>query len=217
VVKLSPRLRALEYAVVDVETTGGSASMGHRITEVCAVCLDGAGNRVEEFRTLVNPLRPIPPSVTRLTNITDSMVRDAPRFGEIVDDLHRVLDGRVFVAHNAGFDWRFVTVEMETTRGRRPPSPHTLCTVRMARRLVPEIRSRSLDALSWFFGIDNEARHRAWGDARATAQIFRRLLDRLEEHEIHELAELESFLKPKKKKRKKRTALPTSMEYPESI
>ncbi len=209
-------LSSLEYAVVDVETTGGSAARGHRITEVCAVCLDGNGRFIGEFRSLVNPFRPIPPSITQLTNITDSMVRDAPSFRDIAPELRYWLEGRVFVAHNAGFDWRFVRWEMEDTTGLRIEAP-VLCTVRMARRLVPEIRSRSLDALQYFFDVHNEARHRAWGDARATARIFRRLMARAEDNAVSRWDELQQLLdKRAPRKKKKRTSLPTSMEYIES-
>lgn len=205
-------LRSLEYAVVDVETTGGSATRGHRITEVCAVCLDGDGRFVGEFRSLVNPFRPIPPAITRLTNITDAMVRDAPSFHEIEPELRYWLEGRVFVAHNAGFDWRFVGWEMEGACGLRIEAP-VLCTVRMARRLVPEIRSRSLDALQYFFDVHNEARHRAYGDARATARVFRMLMRRAEDRAIARWDELQQLLEARPKRRKKRTALPTSMEF----
>lgn len=208
----SAQLRSLEYAVVDVETTGGSAARGHRITEVCAVCLDGNGRFIGEFRSLVNPFRPIPPSITRITNITDSMVSEAPSFRDIAPELRRWLEGRVFVAHNAGFDWRFVGFEMEDATGLRIEAP-VLCTVRMARRLVPEIRSRSLDALQYFFDVPNEARHRAYGDARATARVFRKLMRRVEERTIARWDELQQLLDAPAKRKKKRTSLPTSMEY----
>lgn len=210
-------LGSLEYVVVDVETTGSSAARGHRITEICAVLLDGRGAELDEFRTLVNPQRPIPPTITRLTNITDSMVRDAPTFDDIAHDLFERLSGRVFVAHNVGFDWRFVCREMEGSIGRRPRGARTLCTVRMARRLVPEVRSKSLDALCYFFDLENEARHRAYGDARTTAELFRRLMERVAERELDDWKALEEYLKARPKKRKKRTFLPVSMEFPESI
>lgn len=212
----SAQLRSLEYAIVDVETTGGSASRGHRITEVCAVALDGSGRYIGEFRSLVNPFRPIPPSITRLTNITDSMVREAPSFVEIAPEFRRWLEGRVFVAHNAAFDWSWVRWEMEGALGLGVDAP-VLCTVKMSRRLVPEVRSRSLDALAWFFDLRNEARHRAWGDARVTARIFRRLMDRAEERAVFRWDELQALLQRKPKKKAKRSALPTSMEFIEGL
>ena len=206
-------LSSLEYAVVDVETTGGSATRGHRITEVGVVCLDGNGRFIGEYKTLINPFRPIPPSITRLTGITDAMAGDAPSFAEVAPELRSWLEGRVFVAHNAGFDWRFVGWELEQTTGRRLHAP-VLCTVRMARRLVPEIRSRSLDALQHFFGVHNEARHRAYGDARATARVLRKLYFRLADQGIGHWDELQQLLDaPAKRGRKKRSALPTSMDF----
>jgi DNA polymerase-3 subunit epsilon len=203
------RLRSLEYVVVDVETTGGSLHEGHRITEICAVRLRGDGTPLGEFATLVNPLRPIPARITLLTRITHDMVEEAPRFAEIADSLADFLDGAVFVAHNAMFDWRFVTLELERAA---LAAPHTrvLCTVRLARKVVPEVASRSLDALSYFFGVENEARHRAFGDARATARIFSRLLERMDEREIVCWADLEALLL-RSTKRRKRSAMPQPM------
>src|SRR5690606_27367108 len=107
------------------------------------------GTVVDEFRTLVNPDRPIPAFITSLTNITWDMVRDAPRFSDVAPHVARVLEGAVFVAHNAAFDWNFLGAELG--RAGMPLAGRTLCTVRMARRLVPEIGSRSLDALTHFF------------------------------------------------------------------
>jgi DNA polymerase III epsilon subunit family exonuclease len=200
-------LRSLEYVVVDVETTGTSHSGGDRVTEVAAVRLRGDGAIVEEFMTLVNPERPIPPPITRLTRITQTMVAHAPRFQDIAAGLYRVLNGAVFVAHNASFDWRFIRREMQRAGGDAPCA-RVLCTVRLARRVVPEVSHRSLDALQFFFDVHNEARHRAFGDARATTRIFRRLLDRVDEREIHCWEELEGLLARRKRGRRKRTAMP---------
>jgi DNA polymerase III subunit epsilon len=198
-------IRSLEYVIVDVETTGGSFARGDRITDIAAVRLHGDGTVVDEFRSLVNPGRPIPSFITALTSITWEMVRDAPRFADVAPDVARVLRGAVFVAHNAPFDWRFVGAELD--RAGVPLTGHTLCTVRMARKLVPELRSRSLDSLSWFFDIPNTARHRAYGDAVATAEVFRRLMSRLEEQEVTRWDELQQLL-ARRAKRKKRRANP---------
>lgn len=204
-------LRGLDYVVVDVETTGGSMARGHRITEVCAVRVGGDGRRLGEFTSLINPLRAIPPSIMALTRITHEMVQRAPLFEEIAVTLADFLEGAVFVAHNAPFDWRFVSAELE--RAAVPvPYARVLCTVRLARHVVPEIPRRSLDALSYFFGIRNEARHRAFGDARATARIFRRLLDRVDERDVLEWGQLESLLRRRAPRRRKRTAMPAPME-----
>ena len=103
------------------------------------------------FETLINPERPIPPFVTALTNITWEMVRDAPRFADVCDQLLGVLEGHVFVAHNAGFDWRFITAEVARARGRELTG-RRLCTVRLARRLVPRLRRRYLDWVAGYYG-----------------------------------------------------------------
>jgi DNA polymerase III subunit epsilon len=204
-------LRALEYVVVDVETTGAAAARGHRITEIAALRVDGAGRLLDEYSTLVNPERPIPPFITRLTNITDAMVAGAPRFGEIAPRVARLLEGRVFVAHNATFDWSFVGAELARTAGYEPAPPRVLCTLRLARRLVPEVASRSLGALSDYFGIENDARHRAYGDARATVTLLQRLFERLDEQEIGSWDGLDGLLS-RRAARRKRTANPTWME-----
>lgn len=198
-------LRSLEYVVVDVETTGGSSG-SDRITEVAAVRLRGDGALLGEFSTLVNPDRIIPPAITHLTRITQSMVERAPRFREIAAEVYRVLHGAVFVAHNASFDWRFLSGELRRAGGESPRA-RVLCTVRLARKVVPEITHRSLDALQSFFDVENEARHRAFGDARATAVIFRRLLDRVDERAVERWHELETLL-ARRAPRRKRRAMP---------
>lgn len=162
------------FVVVDVETTGARAYGGDRVTEIAAVLVrDGKATMV--FDTLINPERPIPAAITDVTNITSEMVRRAPKFAEVCDQLLGVLEGKVFVAHNARFDWRFLSMEVERVT-RRPLVGPTLCTVRMARKLVPRLRHRNLDAVCAFYDIENYARHRAGGDADATAKAFLRML-----------------------------------------
>lgn len=208
-----PRLDGLEYAVVDCETTGGSPGRGHRVTEIAAIRVDRAGTILDEFNTLTNPFRSIPLGITRITNISDGMVLDAPAFVDVAPRVQEVLAGAVFVAHNAPFDLRFV--EWEMRRGDfGPPRGKVLCTARLARKVVPEMRSRSLDALIYRWGIPCEPRHRAYPDARATVDVLVRLLDRAEEQGIDGWADLDALLR-KRKKRKKRSSLPRSMEFPE--
>jgi DNA polymerase III epsilon subunit family exonuclease len=195
----------LEYVVVDVETTGVGFSLGHRITEVAIVRVSGAGRVLDAYTTLVNPERPIPAMITALTNISGAMVRTAPRFRDIAADVFARLEGRIFVAHNAGFDWRFLSLEMQAARGQALHG-RMLCTVRMARKLVPEMPRRSLDALAWYFGIENEARHRAFGDAQATAQLFARLMGRIEERAIRGWNELQKLLYARAPRRVRRSS-----------
>jgi DNA polymerase-3 subunit epsilon len=189
-----PLLSSLSFAVVDVETTGGRADYGDRITEIAVVTVRD-GRIVDVFETLVNPERSIPPFITRLTNISWEMVRDKSPFRDVCDELLRVLDGHVFVAHNATFDWRFVSAEVARSTGRALTG-RRLCTVRLSRRLLPQLRSRSLDWVARHYGVEipPEKRHRAAGDALATAQCLLRLLDDARSHGCARWSELERFL-----------------------
>jgi len=144
-------LHKLSYVVVDTETTGGRSWLHDRITEFAAVVVRD-GEIVEVYETLVNPQRSIPPFVTRLTNITWDMVKDAPTFDRVAPEVMRVLEGNIFVAHNATFDWRFITNEISRStghqlRGRR------LCTVKMARKVLPQLSRRSLDYVARYYGV----------------------------------------------------------------
>jgi DNA polymerase III subunit epsilon len=188
------------FAVVDVETTGSQPATGDRITEV-AVVLAGPGARCEVVvDTLVNPERPIPAAVTRVTQITDAMVRDRPTFAEIADVVLGALAGRVFVAHNVQFDWRFLEAEVRRARDLRLDGPR-VCTVKLARRLLPGLKHRGLDSVSRYFGIEIENRHRAGGDALATARVLARLLDLAVEQgarTLDELVRVDARVRPRK-------------------
>jgi len=167
----SPALDACRFAVVDVETTGVRAFRGDRIMEIAVVMLDGT----VAFHSLVNPGIPIPQFVAGLTGIDARTVRDAPTFDAIVDRLLTALEGCVFVAHNARFDWAFVSTEIERATGLLLQGPR-VCTVRLARKLLPDLPRRNLDTVSYHFGIEIEGRHRATGDAVAAAKCLAKLL-----------------------------------------
>jgi DNA polymerase III subunit epsilon len=186
------RLREEEFVVVDVETTGGSPGGGDRVTEVAAVRVSG-GRITEKFSTLVNPERRIPSAIVSLTGITHEMVANAPRFAEVAADVAAMVEGHVFVAHNAAFDWRFVTAEME-------------------RKLLPNLPSRSLDALALYFGLEIESRHRALDDAVATAHVLLRFVEMLEEHDVEDWSALEWYFGQRAPRpTRKRSASPRSM------
>jgi DNA polymerase-3 subunit epsilon len=193
-------LRDVRFAVVDVETTGRGPWVGNRIIEIAVVEVQG-GAIVDEYETLVNPGQGIPGAITVLTGITSAMVAQAPWFEHVADEVYRRLEGRVFVAHNATFDWSFVSSELVSSVGEAPDMPR-LCTVRMARRLVSRLRHRNLDELSRWFGIDIHARHRAYGDALATARVFLRLLDEASGRGIDDLSTLEWYLKRRRQRRR---------------
>ncbi|MDX1396642.1 MAG: 3'-5' exonuclease [Gemmatimonadota bacterium] len=165
----------LKFAVVDVETTGGVAGRGGHIIEIAVVRIE---NReiVDSFASLVDPGVSISPWITRLTGIRNGMIRGAPTFSSILPEVRGRLDGCVFVAHSAGYDWGFVQHEMRRL-GRSVPDGPRLCTVQLTRRLLPGLDRRGLDALARYYGIEIHERHRARGDAIATARCFLRMLD----------------------------------------
>ena len=185
-------LTELDYTVVDVETTGSSPSRGDRITEIAAVQVS-RGEIVGEFSTLVNPGRTIPPWISDLTGITREMVEDAPPFGEVAGLVRERLEGRVFVAHNVPFDWRFVADEMRRAASVSPRGPR-LCTLRMSRRALPQLPRKGLDAVARYYGIEIDGRHRAAGDALATATLLLRLLEEADRVGITRWNELSDWL-----------------------
>ena len=188
----SPMLDEVAFAVLDVETTGTRAAEDDRVTDVAVVLVQG--NRRElVFESLVNPGRSIPYYITTMTGISDAMVKDAPSFDGIADDLLQVLSGRVFTAHNARFDWGFIDSEVKRARGLALMGSR-MCTVKLARALLPELPSRGLDSLQEYFNIPNEARHRARGDALATADLLTRLLDMARERNCRTLADVEAMI-----------------------
>lgn len=195
-----PPLRSLDFAVVDVETTGGAYARGHRVTEVAVVPVS-QGQVLEPFTTLVHPGRRIPPRIEALTGISNEMVRGAPPFDHVADGLREALDGRIFVAHNVSFDWGFIREELLAARGDAPES-RRLCTVKMGRRLVPGLKSYALDALTRHFEIPIHARHRAHGDALATARLLLLLLERAELEGVGDLEALEAHLGPRRRRRR---------------
>jgi DNA polymerase III subunit epsilon len=210
-----PLLSELSFAVVDVETTGGRPDTGDRITEIAAVTVKN-GVITDVFETLVNPERSIPPFITRLTNISWEMVREKAAFRDICADVLKAIDGHVFVAHNASFDWRFVSAEVARATGQELTG-RRLCTVRLARRLLPQLRSRSLDYVARHYAVEipHGMRHRAAGDALATAHCLLRLLEDARGHGCERWSDLERFLAtgsaaPKKRRgRRPLSGLPT--------
>jgi DNA polymerase-3 subunit epsilon len=169
---------APQVRFVDVETTGMDAGR-ERIIEigVVAVDVDGDAIRVDEWSTLVNPQRPVPSEIRWLTGIDNEMLRAAPPFAAIADELIDRLRGALFVAHNARFDYGFLRAEFARA-GFAWRAP-TLCTVRLSRMLYPDRAPHSLDAIIDRFGIDGEQRHRALGDARALWRFVDTLYRRL--------------------------------------
>jgi DNA polymerase III subunit epsilon len=204
----SPLLDDCGFAVVDVETTGCRAGFGDRITEIAVVMVRG-GRQEVVLESLVNPGRPIPRAICTITNITDEMVRHAPRFEDLAERILATLSGKVFVAHNARFDWNFISAELRRSRDLTLDGCR-LCTVRLARRLVKGVRSCGLDNLCRFFGFHNRARHRAGGDALVTAELLSRLLNLAREEGARTLSDL-ALIESRRagRRRRKRLAMPT--------
>lgn len=208
----SPRLVDCTFAVVDVETTGSAPGRGDRVIEIAVATLS-AGRVEMALDTLVNPERPIPRVVTGITRITHEDVAHRPTFSEIADEVVAALAGRVFVAHNLRFDWSFVSSEVGRAMDMTLDGPR-LCTVQLSRRLIAGLKSRGLDSVARYFGIEIENRHRAGGDALATAAVLHRLIDLAGERGIETLQGLEELSRRRKqrKKRKRRRAMPAPME-----
>lgn len=162
------------YAIVDIETTGGYAE-NHRMTEIAIIHHDGL-QVTNRFQTLINPGRRVPLFITGLTGITNDMVSAAPYFEDVAEEIYDHLKERVFVAHNAHFDYSFLKKEFE--EAGIAWSTKRLCTVKLSRKILPGLDSYSLGRLAESLGITIADRHRAGGDANATAQIFDLLLRR---------------------------------------
>ncbi|MEO8486224.1 MAG: exonuclease domain-containing protein [Betaproteobacteria bacterium] len=162
------RLFASALAFVDLETTGMRAGED-RVTEVGVVRVDTDPERgevrVDEWSSLVDPGVPIPAAIQAMTGITDAMVRQAPTFSSVAREVARRIDGCLFIAHNARFDFGFL--KHEFARVGLPFSPRVLCTVRLSRRLDPGADGHGLDAVIARHALDPGDRHRALGDARA--------------------------------------------------
>ncbi len=161
------------FAVVDIETTGGNATHS-RITEI-AIIIHNGREVIERFETLVNPEKEIPLPIFALTGINNEMVRDAPVFADIAPRVYELLEGRIFVAHNVNFDYSFVRHQLEQAGFRW--TARKLCTVRMSRKIRPGLRSYSLGRLCDALDISIQNRHRAGGDAEATAILLGKLLE----------------------------------------
>lgn len=160
------------FAIIDVETTGGGIN-GNRLTEICIVLLRGT-EIINKYTTLINPEKHIPIQITALTGINNEMVADAPKFHEVAKKIEEITRDAIFVAHNVNFDYNvlrneFAELGFEYSRKK-------LCTVRLSRKLIPNLFSYSLGRLCDSINIPILNRHRAEGDTDATVILFQRLL-----------------------------------------
>jgi len=162
------------YAILDIETTGGKYNE-EGITEIAIYKYDGH-QIIDQFISLVNPEREIQEFVVKLTGINNKMLRNAPKFYEVAKRIVEITQDCFIVAHNANFDYRILRTEFDRLGYKY--KRNTLCTVTLSKKLIPESPSHSLGKLCKFLGIPMSDRHRATGDALATVQLFKLLVDK---------------------------------------
>jgi DNA polymerase III epsilon subunit family exonuclease len=184
-------LNEIEFVVLDVEAIG-ARNVPARVIELGAYRLR-SGKITGEFQTLINPEVPLPRFITALTGITDAMVAGAPKFAEIVGSWLDFSGDAVLVAHNSMFDLPLLNREIARVFAGCRMRNAELCTVKLARHILPSLESHSLDALADHFALDVPERHRAAGDAKATTLILVRLLDQMDSHGVRTLAQARSF------------------------
>lgn len=170
-----------KYIVLDIETTGLS-KYRHGITEIAAIKVKN-NKIIKEFHSLVNPEQKIPRFITRLTGIDEEMVKDAPKINEVMPKLLKFLKNDIVVAHNASFDYGFLSYNAELYANRCLKN-RRLCTRKLATRLLPDVGSKRLDNLCEYFDIVNEEAHRAMADVKATFELFKRFHEQLLESGI---------------------------------
>lgn len=173
----------MKFAVVDVETTGGNPKSAS-LTEIGVVIIED-GNITNYYQSLVKPNHSIPPQIESLTGITNEMVQDAPSFESLLPSLQELFEDAVFVAHHVLFDYRFVKEAFKRV-GVDYNASKRLCTVRFSRLLFPDLKSYSLRSLCQFFQVYNDQPHRALSDAKATAEILLKLLDKDEQQQFQQ-------------------------------
>ncbi|WP_297089891.1 exonuclease domain-containing protein [uncultured Draconibacterium sp.] len=162
------------FSIIDIETTGQSYKNG-KITEI-AIYQHNGQEITDSYSTLINPEMDIPYFITELTGIDNHMVKSAPKFYQIAKKIVEMTMGRTFVAHNVSFDYKFI--QEEYRRLGYDYHRKTMCTVKLSRKLLPGYQSYSLGKLCAQLGIEINGRHRAAGDALATAKLFNMLVDR---------------------------------------
>jgi DNA polymerase-3 subunit epsilon len=194
--KLTP-YRAQKYCVVDIETNASSVSKG-QIIEIGAVMLQG-GKEIGRFESLVHA-KEIPSAIVTLTGIAPENIKDAPSLGSVLEGFRLFLGEAVFVAHNVGFDYYFISASLEM-QGFGPMLNRKLCTIDLAQKTI-EAERYGLDYLRDVLAIKEDGRHRALSDAKSAAHVFLTALESLPE-EVCTTEDLIRFSRPQPKKRKK--------------
>lgn len=183
-------IREIPFVVVDVETNGSNC-ISERITDIALVTVID-NEIVNEYSSLINPHQFIPPFISKMTGISNELAASAPESREIIPQVHEILNtpNAIFVAHNAGFDWSFVKAALER-EWINVPNMKQLCTLKLSRRLVDKNIRKNLGDLSKYFNINITNRHRALGDAKATALLLIEMLEIAKKHyNINSISEL---------------------------
>lgn len=167
----------MTYIVLDIETTWLS-KYKHKITEIAAIKFDG-NNILWQYQTLINPERNIPSAITKLTWITNEMVASAPCFSEIVWDFLDFIKDSPIVAHNASFDYWFLSENIYQHTWKWIENP-CICTRKLSSRLLFDLPKKNLGSLCEYYWLTNERAHRAMWDTKVTVEIFKNLLILLE-------------------------------------
>jgi len=184
-------LSQAEFCVVDTETTGLSAR-NNNIIEIGIVVINNL-KITDKYHSMINPGRHIPPNITMLTGITFDDVKEAPFFEDVANDISEFIDKKVLVAHNISFDRSFLKKEFLSSESNIPNVPQ-LCTVKLARKIYPNLRSKSLGSVCRHLKIKNINTHRALSDAEATAKILIKMIEKLQKEKgIENLQELLDF------------------------
>ena len=181
-----------DYVVLDIETTGLSKYY-HKITEIAAVRVV-EGKVVEEFQSLVNPETHIPSFITKLTGISDKMVKDAPVIDDVMPKFVEFLGESIVVGHNATFDYGFLTENANAVLGKHLMNDR-LCTMKLASRCLPQLSRRRLKDLCAYFEVENSQAHRAMADTKATVEVFGQMCSLLAEKGLKSSDELLKFEK----------------------
>jgi DNA polymerase-3 subunit epsilon len=180
-----------EYCIFDFETTGISPKK-EKVIEIGIVRINN-GKIVDSFSTFINPGRKIPFYITQITGITSSETENAPYFDEVFPKIKEFFGDSILVAHNINFDYSFLKHEC-INHGIEIPEINSICTLRLARKLYPELSSKSLGSIVKYLKIRHRNVHRALGDSTATAKVFMKMFKQLrEKHEIDSVSDLINF------------------------
>lgn len=188
-------IEKINFIITDIETTG-SIKGRDRIIDLASIRVEN-GKVLDEFDMLVNPKKKISPTISNLTGISSADVEEAPLIEEVMPKYIDFSQNGIFVAHNSSFDFNFINYEAKRLGLGRLPSSIDLCTLRLARKLIPEIRSHGITGLSNYFNYEIKNRHRAMPDVIATKYYLDRFLERLSDLNIDSLIKLIDFQRDK--------------------